>query len=228
MKRTNRDDIYVSPVIIADLFDDTRKEVGDEIFTSRKYKVLREGWIASMYAVALSMYQGGVWWLRPNPDDVAPDFFGFNTRDIEGKNYKEDVNTRIEVFEWGEHSTISLSDAVKKKVARIHDPKMSLVGHASKENEMLDFKGICKMLSDLKPNVLEVWILAKIKEIDSYVVMQVYPYLFRIPVPTDVPKYFVEPYAFISKFRGKGNRPGELLSINDQMEIKIVEEKKHV
>ncbi|HSX42719.1 MAG TPA: hypothetical protein VLF59_01400 [Candidatus Saccharimonadales bacterium] len=223
--RINRSDVYVSPVVFVELFDDTRKEVGDkELFGSRKYKVLREAWIASLFSVTLSIGLGGVWWLRPNPEDVAPDFFAFNTKEVEGEDYKEGINARWEIFEWGEHSTYKLVDAVKRKAGRLHDNKMSVIGYAAKSNETLDFQAIHAALMEQKPDVLEVWLLAKIKEFNNaHVLTQVYPYLYAVPVPATIPAYFNEPYAFVSKYRGKVNRDGGVLSINDQMEIKVIE-----
>lgn len=228
--RINRDDVFVSPIVFTELFDDTRKEVGDTIFTSRKYKVLREAWIASVFSVALSMGTsesmgtGKVWWLRPNPEDVAPDFFAFNTKPVPGKEYLEGINARWEVFEWGSKSEYGFIEAVKRKVGRLHDDKMSVIGYAAKENEALDFKALHDELKAQPPNVLEVWILAKIKELSNALVLtQVYPYAYARPVPTIIPAYFKEPYAFISKFRGKGHREGGILSINENMEIKIIE-----
>lgn len=228
--RINRDDIYVSPLIFTEIFDDTRKEVGDEIFSSRKYKVLREAWIASVFSITLSlgtsesMGIGKVWWLRPNPEDVAPDFFAFNSKPIPGKDYMEGINARWEVFEWGEHSEYGFVEAVKRKVNRLHDSKMSVIGYAAKENETLDFKALHEQLKVEPPDILEVWILAKIKELGNTLILtQVYPYAYARPVPKTVPAYFKEPYAFISKYRGKGRRDGGVLSINDQMEIKVIE-----
>ncbi len=228
--RINRDDVYVSPVVFMEIFEDTRKEIGNEIFTSRKYKVLREAWVASIFSVTLSlgtsasMGTGKVWWLRPNPEDVAPDFFAFNTKLIPGEEYMEGINARWEVFEWGKRSEYEFIEAVKRKVGRLHDNKMSVIGYATKENEVLDFKTLYEELKAQPPDVLEVWILAKINELgDTLTLTQVYPYAYTRPAPTNVPVYFKEPYAFISKFRGKGRRDGGVLSINDQMEITVVE-----
>jgi hypothetical protein len=228
--RINREDTYISPVVFLELSDDTRKEVGEkELLTSRKYKVLREAWIASTFSVALSMGTsknlgtGNVWWLRPNPEDVAPDFFAFNTKEIIGKDYKEGLNARWEVFEWEEHSKDTLIDAVKRKVGRLHDGKMSVIGYLTKSNQNLDFKALHLALMEQKPDVLEVWLLAKIKEQNSSLVLiQVYPYHYARRVPTTIPNYFKEPYAFIRKFRGRDNKAGGVVSINDQMEIKVV------
>ena len=230
--RINRSDTYISPLVFIELFDDTRKEVGEKlILTSRKYKVLREAWIASIFSITLSMGatknmgMDAVWWLRPNPEDVAPDFFAFNTKDIEGKDYKEGVNARWEVFEWGERSKYPLSDAVIRKVNRLHDDKMLVIGYISKANEPINLGEIHKLLAAQKPDILEVWLLTKIQELGNALILaQVYPYAYAVPVPTTIPAYFKEPYAFISKFRGKGNRSGGIVSINDQMEIRIVEE----
>lgn len=230
--RINRSDTYVSPLVFVELFEDTRKEVGEKlILASRKYKVLREAWIASMFSITLSMGAAknmgmdSVWWLRPNPEDVAPDFFAFNTKAVEGKDYKEGVNARWEVFEWGERSKYQLADAVTRKVNRLHDDKMSVIGYISKANEPIEFREIHMLLTEQKPDILEVWLLTKIKELGNALVLaQVYPYAYVVPVPTTIPTYFKEPYAFITKFRGQGNKSGGIVSINDQMEIKIVEE----
>jgi hypothetical protein len=229
--RVNRNDVYASPIVFIELFDDTRKEVGEkELLTSRKYKVLREAWIASIFSVALSMGTsenlgtGNVWWLRPNPEDVAPDFFAFNTKEIVGKDYKEGINARWEVFEWEEHSKHTLIDAVKRKVGRLHDDKLSVIGYLAKSNQDLNFKALHSALTEQKPDVLEVWLLAKIKEQNgALVLIQVYPYFYARRVPTTIPDYFKKPYGFVSKYRGKVNRAGGVLSIDDQMQIKIIE-----
>jgi hypothetical protein len=227
--RINRDDVYISPSIFINLFDDTRKEVGDEIFTSRKYKVLREAWIASIYSVGLSigtserMGTGKVWWLRPNPEDVAPDFFAFNTKPIPDKEYAEGINARWEVFEWGDRSKYEFVEAVKRKVGRLNDDKLSVIGYAAKQHELLDFEKLHAELHNEQPNVLEVWILAKLLESNNQLVLtQVYPYLYSRTVPPIIPDYFTQPYGFISKFRGKGHHDGGVLSIDDQMNIKII------
>lgn len=222
MARTNREDIYVSPVVIVELFNDTKAEVGDDIFKFRKYKVLREGWVAAMFAVTLSMYQGGIWWLRPNKEDTAPDFYAFNRKHIPGEDYMEGVNWELEVFEW--KSDNSLTDAIKNKVKNWKAPKISVIAYASKPNQSLNFSEIHDELFKSDIDVLEIWVLVKLKGQPSYFVYQVYPHLFVIPVPTGVPNYFKEPYSFMSKHKSKVDTPGGLLHINEQMEIFEVDE----
>lgn len=221
--RTNRDDIYVSPVVIVNMFNDERQEVGDKILTSAKYKVLREGWIASMFAVSLSMMENTVWWLRPNPQDVTPDYYAFKSIPWDkNPEYNEGINREFEVFEWGKWSTTSLLDTIVKKVTKTNAPKITTICYASKENQLLDFQHIRTELKKIKVGVLEVYILAKIKEIDTYCNIRVYPDPpFVMPVPTSLPERFTKPFSFISKYRGKGREPDDgLWSINDQMQIK--------
>lgn len=223
-KRANREDIYISPVLLVDLFNGTRKEVGQEVFTSRKYKVLREAWIASMFSVALSSYQGGVWWLRPNKEDTAPDFYAFNTKRAENGEYMEAVNTGFEVFEWGKMSQDSLLEAILKKIHNWRANKISVICYASKENQLLNFLNIYKELKNTKTGVLEIWILAKIKEADAYFAVQVYPHFLPLPVPSKVPSYFKEPFSFVSKHRGKTTRNGGKVELNSEMEIVVYPE----
>ena len=229
MARTNRDDIYASPVAIVELFNNTRKEIGDKILSSAKYKVLREGWIVSMYAVSLSMMENTVWWLRSNPDDVTPDYYAFKAIPWDKKlGYNEGINREWEVFEWGKWSKTSLLDTIVKKVTKTNAPKITAICYASKENELLDFGHIRNELKKTKVGVLEVYILSKIKELDMYCSVRVYPDPpFVMPVPTSVPERFSKPFSFVSKYRGKGREPDDgLWSINDQMEFKRLPEVK--
>ena len=228
--RTNRDDTYISPAVFIRLFDDTYAEVGDELFKSRKYKVLREAWIAAMFSITLglgtseNMGTSSIWWLRPNPEDVAPDFFAFNTKEIPGEQYMEGINARWEIFEWNDKSEYDFVEAVKRKVYRLHDDKMSIIGYATKDNELLDFKTLHTELIAQPPNILEVWVLVKLRASpDRFTLTQVYPYLYTVPVPISIPDYFTEPYAFISKFRGKGRRDSGVVSIDDEMKITVVD-----
>ena len=220
--RTNREDIYVSPVLVGNLFDDTRKEVGNEILTSRKYKVLREGWITAMFAVALSLHEKRIWWIRPNKADVAPDYYAFTRTDPDKQGYREGINREIEVFEWGIHSENSLAEAILEKIKGWKAEKISVICYASKQNQLLEFVRLNRVLKTLQLGVLEIWILANIKELNADFVVQVYPYFLPLYVPNQVPANFTKPYAFIKKKRGKNDELAGKVEINAEMEIKIL------
>lgn len=220
-KRINKDDIYISPVVLVQLFDNTRKEVGNKVFTSRKYKVLREAWIASLFSIGLSTYEGGVWWLRPNPEDDAPDFFAFNTRKFEGADYLEGVNASFEVFEWGKNSQEPLIEAIRNKIKDWKAESVSIICYASKENQKINFKEIYEELKNDKINVLDIWILVKVDDLDTHCIFRVYPDRLALPVPHSVPNYFVEPFSFVTKIRGRISRPGVKIGLNSEMEFTI-------
>ncbi|MEX2209387.1 MAG: hypothetical protein WD846_00590 [Patescibacteria group bacterium] len=175
-----------------------------------------------MFTSALSVHQGKIWRIRPNKEDVAPDYYAFSREPIPGEKYMQATNSSLEVFEWGRHSRDTLLEATQKKVTPIKAREMSVIGYAARSNQELAFREIFKKLAEEQPEVLEVWILARIKRTKTYTVSQVYPHLFSIPVPNSLPDEFWD-RPFVSKRRSLKDTPAGMLSLNDQMEFTEIE-----
>ena len=217
------EDVYVSPAIIIDLFNDTKKEVGNNIVTSRDYQKLREGWIAACHVTAYSAaYQEDIHWLMPNPvAHSMPDFYSFVRKNIDNERYKEVVNYEIEVFERRDNSE-SLFSAVERKLKSWSAPKTSIVCYCWLPQATIHLVRLHRSLIKLNPKVLEIFVLTDFGGRGQLESVQVYPNSFRMPVPTNLPKSYYEPYQFVSKKRALKDVDGGVYKINSEMIISRV------
>ncbi len=223
-KRTNNDRIFVNPRVYIELLNDTRKEVGEEALTSSKYKVLREAWVAGMFAATVSYYDGTVWYLRPNPEDVAPDFLAFHITETDDRGLGTSELGNFEIFEWENHSKVSLHEAIVNKLKKIqfNAPLVTFICYVTRPDEQINFIELATKLKKLKLNILELCIIVKLKSLDQYVLVRLHPPISILPVPNSLPDRFFE-YEFIEK--GLGHRPknNQIVKIDDQMQITVVD-----
>lgn len=224
-RRTNNEHIFVNPRVYIELLNDTRKEVGEEVLTSSKFKVLREAWVAGMFAATVSYYDGTIWYLRPNPEDVAPDFFAFHITEIDNRGLGTSELGNFEIFEWENHSKVSLYEAIVNKLKKIgfNAPLTTFVCYVTRPDEEINFIELAIKLKQLKLNILELCVIVKLKQFDQYVLVRLHPPISILPVPNSLPDRFFE-YEFIEK--GFGHRPqkNQTVKIDDQMQITIIED----
>jgi hypothetical protein len=222
-RRTNNDQVYVNPRVYIELFDDTRKEVGETIFKAREYKVLREAWAAGMFAATVSYYDGTVWYLRPNPEDTAPDFFAFHITEYDDRGLGTSETANFEIFEWGGYSADSLYDAINRKLKKVNfqAPLTTFICHITRKNEPLNFIELAAKLQKIGPKILELCLLVQLNPSSQYFVVRLFPPLSLLPAPTSLPKRFYE-HEFVEK--GLGHRPKneQKVKIDDQMQITIL------
>ncbi|MEO5950568.1 MAG: hypothetical protein ABIQ04_03925 [Candidatus Saccharimonadales bacterium] len=200
----------------------TIKEVGDDAFISRKYKVLREGWIAAMYAKAASKAMSNLIYLRPNPIDSQPDYFGF--RVVNGDGITTGENFEIEVFEWGLNSTDELYEALKKKVMKYTSPQTIFVCYAYKPLRSLDFSSLAEKIKDLSPNISELSLVMQYGNETGHRLIKLYPEPGYLYIPNSFSKLFYPKYDFAQKIRALKNVDAGLVKIDSEMRITEVQE----
>lgn len=226
-KRTNDSQTYTNPRVLIELMESTLREVGMQEINDRKYKALREGWIAAMYAKAVSKVTGNLMYLRPNPDDVLPDFFGFRVVDGDDE-YKIGENFEIEVFEWGDKSSEDLFSALRKKVEKYNTPKTIFVCSAHKSAQNINLPELSRKIIDLKPDISELSLIIKFQSEPSRLLVKLFPEPGMLFIPNSYAKVFYPKYDFVKKMRGKDNIDAGIVKINSEMEITELPDKNQV
>lgn len=226
-KRTNNSETYTNPRILIELMASTVKEVGRGALSSRKYEVLREGWIAAMYAKAVSKVTGKLLYLRPNTLDINPDYFGF--RVVDGNDeYKIGENFEIEVFEWNDYSKESLYEALKKKIMKTSSPQTIFVCHAYKSAQDINLTDLSTKIIELQPNISELSLVIKFQSQSSYILAKLFPEPGMLFIPNSFAKVFYPKYDFAKKIRAKNNIDDGIVKIDSEMQITELEGRREI
>lgn len=226
-RRTNDDQTYTNPRILIELMENTLREVGASEINDRKYKALREGWIAAMYSKAVSKVTGKLMYLRPNPLDILPDYFGFRVVDGEDE-YKVGENFEIEVFEWSDKSHDDLFNALKKKIEKYSAPKTIFVCSAHKSAQIINLPELSRKIIELKPDISELSLIIKFQGEPSRILVKLFPEPGMLFIPNSFAKVFYPKYDFAKKLRGKENIDAGRVKINSMMEITELPAKNHI
>lgn len=208
--RTNRDDIWVNPYTSIRLFARTYLSIKDDVFKKRDFKVTREGWITSMFLIALMKHSKRDWWLRPNPEDTSPDFFCSSFLRNETDQYTMRSEMKVDVFEWRKESTFEtfFEALVKTKLEKVFDPKLTLVCYVRKNiviPPVVELNEKIKSLKNLR--IKDIWYLGDITSDSSiWRVAQMYPNPMAIDINYDEILQTKEPLSFVHSYRAKSDK----------------------
>ena len=152
---------YFSPNFIFKRFQKILEKCGTEyVMKKSKFQKEREAWIAALYLVGLSKNNNKEFWVGIEEVEETPDTYGVALRDIGKGNSLDKLN--IEVCEWENHSQLSLSDHIKRKLKEKKYPNyfilLCYVHHRS--GEKVDLDEIYKKIMDEKYNVSEIFVVA--------------------------------------------------------------------
>lgn len=214
--RTNDNLTYTNPRVLIKLLEQTRKDVGAAIF-NRKYKALREGWIAATYAKGISKATGILIYLRPNPRDELPDYFGF--RAVPGKDFNTGENFEFEVFEYGDFSKEDFITALKKKILKYNAPNTIFICYVHKSLQNVNFKQLSEEIISSDPDIAELCLVVRFKGEMGTKLIKLFPEIGVLYVPNSFSKLFYPKYDFAKKIKALHNSDAGVVKINSEMQI---------
>ncbi|MBI2909297.1 MAG: hypothetical protein HYX92_16755 [Chloroflexi bacterium] len=158
-KKQYPEDLYMSPCLAIKRFAGLRAKYGETAVKTRgDLQQDREAWVTAVFLLGVGKRTAGHYWLRSSqadpPDTLAVTF-------LQGQRGVEQQLYHIEVFEYEEHRTLSLTDAIKEKLdAKVYPDYYHVVGYVhGRRGQEFNVKEAADTVKVFAPKVASIWIL---------------------------------------------------------------------
>jgi hypothetical protein len=151
----------ISPKFFFDWWDSVITIHGADVALGSKspdFKLARELWVASVFAVCMRITSNREHWVSP-VYDTAPDalvaYFDIDDLGASRQIYP------IEVTEFDDHSK-DIKQTLKKKLDKAYDPSTRIICYLTRKidhGKEVDLRGLMKYVNANNPNNYEVWLL---------------------------------------------------------------------
>jgi len=224
-------EILVNPYTAIRLFAKTYLAFGDEVLTTRKYKITREAWIASMFLIALDQQSKTEWWLTPVSGSGSPDFNCYSFSRSKDNSFTNRSFLKLEVFEWRkEQNELDFLDALTEiKLKKIIDPNITILCYIRRNSLIPPAIGLNQKLKTISPRVKDIWYLGDVSgDATLWRVTQLYPNTLAIDINYDHILQTKETQSFLHAYRAKSEKLefepiGKKVLLTPEFDLKLEE-----
>lgn len=177
-KRLYPEDIYLSPCFAIKRMIGLRQKYGNfKALTSRRFQREREMWIAGVFLLALGRITRKEYWLRPIVETNTPDIVALSLSQTPDGTLAEFQN--IEIFEYEQHFSGNLVEAIKSKIANKSYPdNYTLLCYVhGRVGEILKPYQVYQQMLQLSPKLSQIWVMCvfQLEKSRTHTVIQVFP-----------------------------------------------------
>jgi hypothetical protein len=152
----------LSPAAVVGRFNGALNKYGQKtVFEDKRFQKARELWIGSVFSLGLTKLTKQRYWVVPDYSET-PDLY--LTTLVPHRKYKDsdtEVRSLIEVTEWEEHSCLSLSKQILKKLAGKNYPEhYILLVYIKRCGQVVNMDKVFQELQEHALPLLEVWALS--------------------------------------------------------------------
>lgn len=223
-------EILVNPYTAMRLFARSYVSFGNEVLTSRRFKVTREAWIASMFLIATSEYREE-WWFTPVKDSGSPDFNCYSMYIDQNKSQVNRSHLKLEVFEWRtEQKEENFLEALKTiKLNKIIDPEITIVCYIRRDAKISPAIELNKEIKKIAPKVKDIWYIGNTSaDGKMWQITQIFPNTVAFDLDYDKVLMTKEKNSFIFTYRGKSEKmdfepTGKQVQLSPEFELKLLD-----